>query len=363
MRLDQDGYLSGQPYIRIFSLPSFPCSMRFEPASTHFDQARCFAGLAGTIIGISWEDGALRADLQRTIVYVLVVVWSRWCLGFCSRCFSIGRCEAYPAFVRSWSPPLCSPIALGYLGRQSVVIDGPVNRAIVALGGNAVPWLSNPKWAFVAIMIVDIWQWTPFVFLVSLAGLQALPQDITQAAEVDGASAFQRLYSITLPLMAPILWLILLLRTIDAFKVVDIVISMTLGGPGRATELYGFYVFRTARRFFNYGSAAAQGYLLLMIVMILVSLLWGRIKNLYEPERKRGKLDMDAYLGRIRRHPSRLIGDLFVILMLIVVIAGRSVPLYWAFINSIKFPYDVYGTKWIPWFQFRPTSKYWRTAA
>jgi len=84
--------------------------------------------------------------------------------------------------------------------------------------------------------------------------------------------------------MAPILWLILLLRTIDAFKVVDIVISMTLGGPGRATELYGFYIFRTSRRFFNYGTAAAQGFLLLLIVMVLVSLLWGRIKNLYDHE-------------------------------------------------------------------------------
>ncbi len=232
------------------------------------------------------EDGALRADLQRTIIYVVVVVFVEMVLGFLLALLFNREIRGVSSLRTIMVLPLfASPIALGYLGKTIFYeIDGPVNRAIVALGGNAVPWLSNPKWAFVAIMIVDIWQWTPFVFLVSLAGLQALPQDITEAAEVDGASAFQRLFSITLPLMAPILWLILLLRTIDAFKVVDIVISMTLGGPGRATELYGFYVFRTARRFFNYGSAAAQGYLLLMIVMIFVSLLWGRIKNLYEPE-------------------------------------------------------------------------------
>ncbi len=234
------------------------------------------------------EDGALRSDLQRTIIYVIVVVFVEMVLGFLLALLFNREVRGVSSLRTIMVLPLfASPIALGYLGKTIFYeIDGPVNRAIVALGGNAVPWLSNPKWAFVAIMIVDIWQWTPFVFLVSLAGLQALPQDITQAAEVDGASAFQRLYSITLPLMAPILWLILLLRTIDAFKVVDIVISMTLGGPGRATELYGFYVFRTARRFFNYGSAAAQGYLLLMIVMIFVSLLWGRIKNLYEPEQE-----------------------------------------------------------------------------
>jgi multiple sugar transport system permease protein len=231
-----------------------------------------------------WEDEALRSDLQRTVIYVIVVVAVEMVLGFLLALLFNREMRGVSSLRTIMVLPLfASPIALGYLGKTIFYeIDGPVNRAIVALGGTAVPWLSSPKWAFVAIMIVDIWQWTPFVFLVSLAGLQALPQDITEAAEVDGANAIQRLFSITLPLMAPILWLILLLRTIDAFKVVDIVISMTLGGPGRATELYGFYVFRTARRFFNYGSAAAQGYLLLVIVMILVSLLWGRIKSLYE---------------------------------------------------------------------------------
>ncbi|HET9658972.1 MAG TPA: sugar ABC transporter permease [Thermomicrobiales bacterium] len=231
-----------------------------------------------------WEDEALRSDLQRTIVYVTVVVVVEMVLGFLLALLFNRQMRGVSSLRTIMVLPLfASPIALGYLGKTIFYeIDGPVNRAIEALGGNGIPWLSDPTWAFVAIMIVDIWQWTPFVFLVSLAGLQALPQDITEAAEVDGASALQRLFSITLPLMAPILWLILLLRTIDAFKVVDIVISMTLGGPGRATELYGFYVFRTARRFFNYGSAAAQGYLLLVIVMILVSLLWGRIRNLYE---------------------------------------------------------------------------------
>jgi multiple sugar transport system permease protein len=233
-----------------------------------------------------WEDEALRSDLRRTIIYVIVVVTVEMVLGFLLALLFNREIRGVSSLRTIMVLPLfASPIALGYLGKTIFYeIDGPVNQAIVALGGNAVPWLSDPTWAFIAIMIVDIWQWTPFVFLVALAGLQGLPQDITEAAEVDGASAIQRLFSITLPLMAPILWLILLLRTIDAFKVVDIVISMTLGGPGRATELYGFYVFRNARRFFNYGAAAAQGFLLLTIVMILVSLLWGRIRNLYEPE-------------------------------------------------------------------------------
>ncbi len=234
-----------------------------------------------------WEDETLHENLQRTLVYVGIVVFVEMVLGFLLALLFNRQIRGLSSLRTVMVLPLfASPIALGYLGKTIFYeIDGPINRALVGLGGNGIPWLSDPNWAFVAIMIVDIWQWTPFVFLVALAGLQGLPQDILEAAEVDGASAWQRLFSITIPLMTPILFLILLLRTIDAFKVVDIVISMTLGGPGRATELYGFYVFRTARRFFNYGEAAAQGFLLLFIVMLLVTLLWGRIRNIYEPER------------------------------------------------------------------------------
>ncbi|MDQ3410650.1 MAG: sugar ABC transporter permease, partial [Chloroflexota bacterium] len=145
------------------------------------------------------------------------------------------------------------------------------------------PWLSDPEWARVATILVDVWQWTPFVFIIALAGMQSLPTDVIEAAEVDGANWWQSLRYITMPMMAPILWLILMLRTIDAFKVVDVVVAMTQGGPGRATEFMSFYIFRTARRFFDYGGAAAQGFLLLFIVMLLVTLLWGRIRQSYEP--------------------------------------------------------------------------------
>ena len=85
--------------------------------------------------------------------------------------------------------------------------------------------------------------------------------------------------------MAPILWLILLLRVVEAFKVFDIPTSLTLGGPGRATEVYSLFTYRTALRFFDHGFAATQGFLLLFIVMFLVTILYGRISGLYEVER------------------------------------------------------------------------------
>jgi multiple sugar transport system permease protein len=146
------------------------------------------------------------------------------------------------------------------------------------------PWLSDPTWARITTIITDVWEWTPLVFIIALAGLQGLPQDVTEASAVDGAGWWATLRFITLPLMAPILWLILLLRTVDAFKVFDLVVAMTLGGPGQATRYYSFFNYQTARKQFFYGEAAAQAFLLLIIVLILVSLLWGRIRHIYEDQ-------------------------------------------------------------------------------
>ena len=232
-------------------------------------------------------DEGLQSALRFTLLYVLVVVVIEMVLGF-GLALLFNRQMAGIGFLRTIMtlPLFASPIAIGFLGLTIFYeINGPMNNLITALGGSPVPWISNSFWARVAIMIIDIWQWTPFVFLVALAGLQGLPQDVLEAAQVDGASAWQTLRSIILPMMAPILWLILMLRTIDAFKVVDVIVSMTQGGPGRATEVFSFYIFRTARRFFDYGGAAAQGFLLLFIVMLIVTLIWGRISEQYQPGR------------------------------------------------------------------------------
>ena len=208
-------------------------------------------------------------------------------------------------------PIFATPIALGYLARiifyeetgrgpvntNLARIERPMNFLLGTLLGwvpvlpNSfnpnVPWLSNPSWARMATVIVDVWQWTPFVFIIALAGLQGLSQDIIEAAQLDGANKLQLLRYITVPLMAPILWLIVLLRSIDAFKVFDIPSGLTLGGPGRETEYYSLFNYRTARKFFDYGGASAQAFLLLFVVMTLVTLLWGRVKHVYEVEEGR----------------------------------------------------------------------------
>ena len=182
-------------------------------------------------------------------------------------------------------PIFATPVAIGFLGRTIFYEGGgPVNSFLQLFGVTPPPWLSNPTWARVTTIITDVWEWTPLVFIIALAGLQGLPQDVTEASAVDGAGWWATLRYITLPLMAPILWLILLLRTVDAFKVFDLVVAMTLGGPGQATRYYSFFNYQTARKQFFYGEAAAQAFLLLLIVLILVSLLWGRIRHIYDDQ-------------------------------------------------------------------------------
>jgi len=181
-------------------------------------------------------------------------------------------------------PIFATPIAIGYLARAIFYEEGGPLNDMLDTFGISPPWLSDPVWARVSTIMVDVWQWTPFVFIIALAGLQGLPQDIVEASEVDGSGGWQVLRYVILPLMAPILWLIFLLRAIDAFKILESVSGLTLGGPGRATKYFSLLNYETARESLRYGDAAAQAFLLLFIVLVLVSLVWGRIRHIYDVE-------------------------------------------------------------------------------
>lgn len=253
--------------------------------SFRFGRINQFVGLAN--FGRLFTDANLHNGLRVTLTFVIVTVTIEMLAGF-GLALLLNREMRGKNILRAIMilPLFATPVAMGYLGITLFYeINGPVNELIRAFGGTDIPWLSNPFWAQVAIILIDIWQWTPFVFLVSLAALQGLPADLFEAAEVDGASGWQSFRRITLPLMTPVLWLILLLRLVEAFKVFDIPTSLTLGGPGRATEVYSLFTYRTALRFFDHGYAAAQGFLLLVIVSLIVALLFGQIRSIYQEER------------------------------------------------------------------------------
>jgi multiple sugar transport system permease protein len=116
--------------------------------------------------------------------------------------------------------------------------------------------------------MVDVWEWTPFLFLLLSAGLQAIPPDPIEAARIDGASAFQIFRDITLPLLKPVIVLALLLRAMDLVRIFDQIFILTQGGPGTATETVSLYIYRTAFRFTNFGYAAAMSFVLLAATML-----------------------------------------------------------------------------------------------
>jgi len=234
-----------------------------------------------------FTDSNLLSSLRITLTFVVGTVTVQMVLGV-ALALLLSREIRGSNLIRGVAtlPLFATPVAVGYLAITLYYErNGPLNSLIRALGGENIPWLSDPTWALVAVILVDIWQWTPFVFLITLAGLQSLPSELYDAARVDGASAAQNFRFLTLPLLAPLLWLILLLRMVEAFRVFDIPTSLTLGGPGRATEVYSLYTYRTALRFFDHGYAAAQGILLLVIVMFIVTLIFTRVRGLYEEER------------------------------------------------------------------------------
>ena len=155
---------------------------------------------------------------------------------------------------------------------------GAVNGTLKGLGLNttALTWTSSPRLAMLSVVAVDVWQWTPFMFLILLAGLQAIPQEPYEAALIDGSSAWQTFRHVTLPLLKPAILVALLLRTMDLLRVFDQVFILTEGGPGFATETISLYIYRTAFRFSDFGYAAAMSFVLLIITNI-VSVFYIRV--------------------------------------------------------------------------------------
>lgn len=181
-------------------------------------------------------------------------------------------------------PMFTAPVALGYLGLTIFHEQiGAINTILAALGVDKLPpWFSAIWPARIAIVLVDMWQWTPFCFLVLLAGLQALPDEVYEAAVLDTSSAWDTFRYITLPLISPVLFTVTILRMVEAFKVLDIPFSMTNGGPGAATQTYSYYIYLVGLRNFNHGYASALAYLLLIVMMLIATLFFSRMRANYE---------------------------------------------------------------------------------
>lgn len=146
---------------------------------------------------------------------------------------------------------------------------GLINYIIRTLGLGEVGWLTNKSIVMESIVLVEIWQWAPLSFLILLAGLQSIPDELYEAARVDGAAGIRILWHITLPLLKPQVLLVVLLRSIDTFKLFDKVYALTGGGPGNATETISYYIYREGFTYFHLGRASAASVIMLLIVVAI----------------------------------------------------------------------------------------------
>ncbi|MEP3638841.1 MAG: sugar ABC transporter permease [Paracoccaceae bacterium] len=220
-----------------------------------------------------WNDPNFLESLSVTLKFAFFVVTFEMLIG-------VGLALLLDRNIRGMSilrtlfilPMMIAPVVVGlmwrYMYHPSV---GTFNRTLDGLGLPKVDWLGDH--ALMSVIIADIWQWTPFIFILALAALQSLPRSALEAARIDGATGWQQIIYIKLPLMMPVLIVTGSLRLIDAFKVLEVILVMTEGGPGLSTEILALRISRTATEFRELGVAAAMSnYLLLLLLFLTVAM-------------------------------------------------------------------------------------------
>ena len=219
-----------------------------------------------------FRDDLVGISLRNTVLFAVGAVVGQVAIGFAIALLVAGIGRGKVFYRAMFILPILLPgIVVGAIWKLMLNADfGIIDQALALLHLPAYDWLGTPSTALLSIVVVDVWHWTPFCFLIFLAGIESLPRDLYEAAMIDGASYAQRLSYITLPLMAPIISVTLAFRFIVAFKVFDEVYLLTGGGPGTATEVVSFTLYQ---RFFTedrvgYGSAMAVAVIALVAAFL-----------------------------------------------------------------------------------------------
>lgn len=217
------------------------------------------------------------ASLRNTFLFVVLAVTLELVIGL-ALALALQRQRRARDVTRSFllTPMFVTPIAVGLMFRFLLNQQlGAIPAALDPLG-ITIDYF-GPGLALLTIVAIDVWQWTPFMVLLLLAGLESLPRQPFEAAKVDGASTWMTFRRVTLPLLKPVIAIAVLIRALDAFKVFEYVFATTRGGPGNATETVQYQIYRTAIQFFRLGEAASMAIVLVAIVLSIVVLLYRRV--------------------------------------------------------------------------------------
>jgi multiple sugar transport system permease protein len=239
----------------------------FQRISPDPDVPREFVGLANFTRMLG--DGELLISFRNTLVLTVSAVTIEFVLG-------LGLALLFEKYVRRLSflktllmmPMMLPTITVAITWKLIYQPQfGVLNELMFWLGLPPQAWAGDVNLAMLSIIAVDVWQWTPFMFLLMLAGLASLPIEPYEAAQVDGASAWRQFWDLTLPFLKPVIAIALLLRTMDALRLFDIVFVLTAGGPANATVTASYYIYKVGRRFLDIGYAAAISLFVLAVTI------------------------------------------------------------------------------------------------
>lgn len=262
--------------IFVLGMVLFPIIYTF---ALSFHSWRMSANIPWEFVGLDnyltlFSDSRFLDSVGRTFLFSAIALIFEVVLGiaialFLNRTF-FGKNMVKTAFLL---PMVATPVAIGMVWKLIYEPNiGILNTVIRDMGGPKIDWLGNSDIALYSLIVVDIWQWTPFVMLIILAGLTSIPTDPYESAMIDGANRWQIITKITLPLLRPTIYTAVLLRLIDVLKTFDIIYSMTQGGPGYATETMNILSFRQAFEFMQFGQSGATLIVFFVIVMLIAAI-------------------------------------------------------------------------------------------
>ena len=240
--------------------------------------ARSFVGF-GNFIHI-FKDHLFWNALKNTAIYTGAGVIVEFVLGMALALILTEKFLARNVFRTIFLAPMMLPPIVVAIVFKIIYMQqyGVSNWLLALLGIKGMLWEAGPATALFSLILVDIWEWTPFMFLILLAGMQSIPTDPYEAAKVDGATWFQEFRHITFPLLTPAVLIALLLRLMDTLRIFDQVFVMTGGGPANATETLSLYVYQVGFRFFDVGYATAMSFILLILTTVISNFFISRLQ-------------------------------------------------------------------------------------
>jgi len=265
-------------WVLCFTLFPLIYSVRLSFYDARVGEPERFVGLAN--YATFFQDRRAWESLAITLVFVACGVTVQLVLGM-ALALLFNRSLPFRGVLRTLltAPLFATPIAVGILFRTIFLAEGGLINGLLGL---KVPWLSHPTLALVSVMLVDVWQWTPFCFLIFLAALQGIPEDYYEAARLETKSGWVLFRAITLPILKPTVVLVLLLRLTEAVKVLDIPYTLTGGGPHTATQVLSLYSYFVGLKDSNFGYASSISVIMLLLVTAMILVLFKRMRQVYQ---------------------------------------------------------------------------------